>query len=201
MCVFVLGQSADVIILEEAAYIDEKMFKVVVAPLMGLNDIAVIAISSPSDGNNYYSELMTMIDVTTSGLMFKSCTVDSVCEDCKATGKELKCKHKAHELPHWKSAGRVERLMSFYKTKEEQEEFKMENLGVMGNLKQHCYQPEWVDSLRQHEKHVFSGTVSAIHIAYDPFGGAMTSDTAMIAMVNDKGLDVVSMQICRPSCP
>ena len=177
------------------------MFKVVVAPLMGVNDIAVIAISSPSDGNNYYSELLTMIDVTTNELMFKSCMIDSVCEDCKATGKELTCKHKAHELPPWKSAGRIERLMSFYKTAEDREEFKMENLGIMGNTQDRCYQKEWVESLRQHEKHVFSGTVNAIHIAYDPFGGAASSDTAMVAMVNDKGLDVVSMQISRPSYP
>lgn len=43
------GQGADVVILEEAAFMPAKVFKVVVAPLLGVDGTAVLAISTPDD--------------------------------------------------------------------------------------------------------------------------------------------------------
>lgn len=62
VCVIVAlrGQSTDVMILEEAAYMDRSMFFDVVAPLMLVEKTAVLAISSPSDEFNYYSTLLEL---------------------------------------------------------------------------------------------------------------------------------------------
>lgn len=185
------GQSANIVILEEAAFIDKKMFQVVVAPLMGVNDTVVVAISSPSDNNNYYSELIDMTD-DDGNSFFKVIRVEGVCEECKRAGLDLECQHMAHVLPPWKSQARLDRIMRYYKGKEDEEIFKMENQGTIGNTRELVYRKEYIELLRAKEKHTFTHAVTAIHVAFDPHGGGKQSDTAMIAMVYDQGMQVVS---------
>ena len=48
-CLELRGCTADVIILEEAAFMKERVFFKIVAPLMGVDDTAVLAISTPDD--------------------------------------------------------------------------------------------------------------------------------------------------------
>jgi len=54
--------SADVIILEEAAYMDLGVFYEVVVPLMEVKGTATIAISTPLGAWNFYSELTELRD-------------------------------------------------------------------------------------------------------------------------------------------
>ena len=50
------GVGGKIIILEEASRLDEAVFTEVVVPLFGVRDTVVLAISTPLDGDNYYSQ-------------------------------------------------------------------------------------------------------------------------------------------------
>ncbi len=54
------GCTADVVIMEEAAHMDPRVFHEVVVPLFGVVNTAVLAISSPVDDQNFYSELLEL---------------------------------------------------------------------------------------------------------------------------------------------
>ena len=54
------GSTADIIVLEEAAFMKEDIFLQIVSPLMGVDNTAVLAISTPDDEFGYYSELLNM---------------------------------------------------------------------------------------------------------------------------------------------
>ena len=56
------GVGGDVIYLEEAAFMDLKMFNEVIVPLLELETTALICISTPQDSTNFYSLMFEMKD-------------------------------------------------------------------------------------------------------------------------------------------
>ena len=56
------GTGGDLVILEEAAFIDESVFNEVVIPLLEVSNTALVGISTPLDKNNYYSSLVNLVD-------------------------------------------------------------------------------------------------------------------------------------------
>jgi len=74
--------------MEEAAFMDPKVFKTVVVPLFGVVNTAVLAISSPDDESNYYSELLEL--KTKDGeSFFEIIRIGLACVSCLDAGKEL----------------------------------------------------------------------------------------------------------------
>lgn len=88
------GCTADVVILEEAAHMDKQVFFTVVVPLLGVKHTAVLAISTPDDEFNYYTQLLEL------GL-FRCIKIGLTCDACEALG--LPCTHRIKRLPHWKT--------------------------------------------------------------------------------------------------
>ena len=56
------GTGGDLVILEEAAFIDESVFNEVVIPLLEVSNTVLVGISTPLDKNNYYSSLVNLVD-------------------------------------------------------------------------------------------------------------------------------------------
>ena len=76
------GVGGDVIYLEEAAFMDLKMFNEVIVPLLELETTALICISTPQDSTNFYSLMFEMKDPAGNAL-FNQQKIEMVCEDCK----------------------------------------------------------------------------------------------------------------------
>ena len=93
------------VILEEAAHMDKKVFFEVVVPLLGVKHTAVLAISTPDDEFNYYTQLLEL------GL-FKVIKIGLTCEACEAMG--LACTHKIRRLPHWKTMSKSNNSIIIY---------------------------------------------------------------------------------------
>jgi len=55
------GVGCRVAVLEEASRMDEAVFNEVVLPLLGVNNTSVIAISTPMEDSNYFSQLLRMV--------------------------------------------------------------------------------------------------------------------------------------------
>jgi hypothetical protein len=107
------GQGGKVVILEEASRLDEEVFTEVCLPLLGVNNTSLVAISTPLEENNFFSQLLAAKKPNGSSL-FKNLQIQLICNKCRSE-KKLDCPHNANNLPRWKSAARndlVKELMS-----------------------------------------------------------------------------------------
>ena len=94
------GVTANVIIMEEAAFIEPALFNEVIVPLLGVEGTAVLAITTPEqDLDNYFTILMDLKDPETDEDLFKTIRLGLACEACVAAGKGAECTHMAHLAP------------------------------------------------------------------------------------------------------
>ena len=107
------GVGGDVIYLEEAAFMDIKMFNEVIVPLLELETTALICISTPQDSTNFYSLMFEMKDPAGNPL-FNQQKIEMVCEDCKRGPHPENCTHMKHLLPRWKSGAKQDMVKQIY---------------------------------------------------------------------------------------
>jgi hypothetical protein len=93
------GTGGDVIILEEAAYIDPGFFYETVAPLLIMGNTSLLAISTLTSEINFYTRLLRMRDKLTGLPMFVSLSIELACRACIDAGKSADCVHKLHLVP------------------------------------------------------------------------------------------------------
>lgn len=172
------GCTADVVILEEAAFIKEQIFWQIVTPLMGVKDTAVLAISTPDDEFNYYSELVNMN-------IFKVIYLGKECKACTDAG--IRCIHR--KLPVWKTAGRQTKIEGFVKDKALLDR---ETRGIINTGKQFLFEKMWIHAFMGREPYKFNYPVQVIHTAIDPAGGGQSSDYAIGSMSMENSMKVVS---------
>ena len=104
------GTGGDIIILEEAAYVDPGFFYETVAPLLLVGVTSLIGISTLTSDINFYTRLFKIRDQVTGLPNFAQLQVTLACEQCKEDGKAGQCKHMLHLVPQWQSSARHERL-------------------------------------------------------------------------------------------
>jgi hypothetical protein len=183
VCVCVLpgtrGFTANVIILEEAAYMPVALFKKVVVPAMGVNNTVVLAISTPDDEFNYFSQILELKDASDRPL-FVTLKLGLACEACLAKGKPQDCVHKLAEQPPWKSTSRLRKIQAIMG--DDSATFTRENQGIVISSRQFMFPVPWVVSFMQQERVQFEHNVPLIHMAIDPGGGGSLSDYAMSAI-------------------
>ena len=86
------GVGGQVLYLEEAAYLDLSVFYEIVVPLLEMETTALIAISTPSDSLNFYSEMFELKDAQ-GDPFFRTINVSLVCDACRAAGQGSSCTH------------------------------------------------------------------------------------------------------------
>jgi hypothetical protein len=177
------GCTADVIILEEAAFIDPKVFNTIVAPLIGVDNTAVLAISTPDDELGYYCELMN------SGL-FRVLYLGADCSACDRAG--VKCIHKLLRLPKWKTAARQKKIEQVIK---DQNLLDRETRGKINSGKNFVFEKAWIQHFVARAPHKFLYPVQVIHTAIDPAAGAESSDYAIGSMAYENSMKVVSREV------
>lgn len=104
------GTGGDIIILEEAAYVDPGFFYETVAPLLIVGNTSLLCISTLTSEVNFYTRLMRMVDSSTGRSMFSCLKIQLACDDCLANGNAVDCVHMLHLVPRWQSSERHRRL-------------------------------------------------------------------------------------------
>lgn len=107
------GVGGQVLYLEEAAYLDLAVFYEIVVPLLEMDSTALIAISTPSDSLNFYSEMFELKDAQ-GDPFFRTISVNLVCDACKKAGKGASCTHNQDLIPPWKSAAKLDMVRALY---------------------------------------------------------------------------------------
>jgi hypothetical protein len=109
VCVETRGFQAHLIILEEAAYIDEEIYKNVILPLKSNAYLGTVAITTPANDLNWFSYFDGIRDED-GKKVYKTFFEGTACKACRDEGVPENCDHK--EMPHWKSTQGIKQIKS-----------------------------------------------------------------------------------------
>lgn len=179
--------TADVCILEEAAFIDPRLFKTVIVPLLGVSGTALLAISTPeADDDNYYSELMDMRDPDNPEKpLFHIIPIGLACQDCVTAGAASACTHKSSFVPPWKSAARQRKVAQILAG--DKDLHAQENMGMRVSGTQYMFPAQDIIRLAQRPRVTYTEPVRVVYCAIDPSGGGSQSDYALATVTRIKG--------------
>ena len=182
------GTGGDIIILEEAAYVDANFFYETVAPLMTIGTTCFLAISTLTSEINFYTRLMRMRDKSTGQPMFTCLSVQLACEKCRDNGKAAECIHLLHLVPRWQSGERHMRLKTIMQDRPDL--IQSELAGMAFDSLQCVFRPADLDIM-------FSQAPpepelnADVYVFIDPAAGGPQSDYAVLSFQRVKGLVTV----------
>jgi hypothetical protein len=183
------GTGGDVIILEEAAYVDQGFFYETVAPLLLVGVTSLICISTLTSDINFYTRLFKIKDPITGLPVFAQLQVALVCNACREAGTAASCRHMLHLVPAWQSSARHERLKAVMSDRPDL--IQSELAGLAFDALQQCFRAADIDALMVAEPPPFAWA-QRLYMIIDPAAGGPQSDFALITFYRQKGIIVVS---------
>ena len=182
------GTGGDIIILEEAAYIDPAFAYETVFPLLIVGNTSLLAISTVTSEINFFTRLLRMRDKTTDLPMFTTLSVTLACAKCREDGKAADCPHMLHLVPRWQSSDRHIKLKTIMQDRPDLIESELSGL-AFDSLQQVFRGPDLDIMFSQNPPdHVVNDT---IHLFIDPAAGGPGSDYAVLSVLRHKGLITV----------
>lgn len=104
------GVGGDILICEEAAYMDLGVFYEVVVPILEMEEACIIFITTPLGSFNFHSAFSRMRD--SKGRKVINCIkVGLICKKCRETDHPEECPHMKGRRPSWKSEDKFQNLI------------------------------------------------------------------------------------------
>jgi hypothetical protein len=179
------GTGGDLIVLEEAAYVDPGFFYETVAPLLLIGNTSLIAISTLTSEINFYTRLLRMRDKVTGLPLFTSISVQLACRKCIEEGKATACVHMLHLVPRWQSSDRHVKLKTIMQDRPDLIESELSGLAFDSN--QQIFRPAHIEIM--FEQRVPDPVLNeAVFLFIDPAAGGPQSDYAILSVTRQKGL-------------
>ncbi len=125
---FLRGKESHVTVLEEAAYIKPALIYSFVLPLLVNERRVILGISTPAGPENYFTKFFQLANQQRS--TFRVYHVQLCCDRCRERGQEIKCRHRLHLQPPWKSVESFEENAVLFA--DQVELFKQEEMGMIG---------------------------------------------------------------------
>lgn len=182
------GTGGDIIILEEAAYVDPGFFYETVAPLLIVGTTSLLAISTLTSEINFYSRLLRMRDKVTNQPLFSVLSVTLACAKCREDGKAADCAHMLHLVPRWQSGDRHVKLKTVMQDRPDLIESELSGLAF--DSLQQVFRSADMDIMFSQTPPPWI-TNDAIHLFIDPAAGGPGSDYAIVSVGRQKGLITV----------
>lgn len=188
------GIPADIVILEEAAFIHESTIAGTVAPYLKMLDSVLLMISSPKGQRNWLSRFVRNYansaqpdDRIEHDDLVKQANIELICEACRAAGKTpAECTHQEDLMPKWTTGAR-DHIIKLILTKEQMDN---EIYGRVGGSATNVFDQKI--HLQYLEGPGALVTLSDVHstmqklVVYtfgDPDGGGQLSKFALVSMV------------------
>jgi hypothetical protein len=149
--------------------LDQAVFTEVVLPLLGVRDTVLLAISTPLESSNFYSQLLAAKKPNGSTL-FKVIQIQLICAECLAKGITDNCPHGA-PLPQWKSSARGDLVKTLMSSDEQM--FLREQAGVVTENDTNAFDVESIIRMEHPSTYVNinSSFPAELYVAIDPAGG------------------------------
>ena len=172
------GTGGDVVYMEEAAFMSLDVFFQVVLPLLEMETTALIAISTPLDGLNFYSEMFEL-EGADGKPMFNTLKVGLACDRCQKLGKATECTHMKDIIPPWKSAAKFDMVKSVYGDRKDL--LARESMGQITNDAASVFSQKQVNALMKKPLWKMKSNPEYVFLGVDPNGGG-TSDFAIVTL-------------------
>jgi hypothetical protein len=180
------GVGGNIVIMEEAAYINKETFLEIVVPVLSLEDACLIGLSTKDKApSNFFNQLLK-------NDYFYKHEISYICEPCLAKGVRKMCKHKLDSIPHWSSEGRVEMIQQLF-GEENEDRFQRENLGVVEDTGPECFSERKIQQILTVPRYGLSKPPRFVYICFDPEAGTDISEkrTSEIAIISMCGPDYI----------
>lgn len=182
-------------VMEEAAFIEPIYFYKVCVPLIGVNNTAILAISTPGEGSsNYYNHLLNITNEDGTP-MFNTLEIGLACKACQIEGIPDRCYHKRVRLPPWKSGVRQRKQRRILENAGP-EIVAQEVMGVAFSGATHPFRSVLLTRWAQDDHCVSwlqeTAPPAVVFMAIDPAGGGSLSDFAVCTTVYWKRAFTVS---------
>ena len=192
------GVSANIVYLEEAAYLDMGVFYQVVIPLLELKTTALIGISTPSDSTNFYSELTELKDEAGESI-FNVLKEGMICDECLGKPNAEDCPHRLQDKPPWKSQEKTGIAKAIYGDKTSI--MNRELMGMITDEQQAAFEPSWTRAFINRAPYVLRAIdrVEYLFSGLDPNAGGEGSDMTIVTAFYMNGCWMVSVRfiVCR----
>lgn len=189
------GTNAEMILVDEAAFIPLEMFYEVIVPLIGMDKSVLIMISTPVDSYNLFTKLMTLDDPRDGHRLFLTVDFEMACARCKRRGRPQRCTHRLKYLPPWKSQDKQDIINLIMA--DQQTVLARETFGVVSDEGGSFIPPHaikhWFDAPRQTPD--AGEQAEAIVVAVDPnaAGSGNCSEMAIVSIALFIGKQLVSL--------
>lgn len=174
--------------LDEAAHIDPNLFYKTIVPILQLKNTSLLALSSPTGSENYYSQLLNLRDQY-GREWFKVISKNLVCKECQKgdRAKQLACDH-VPKTESWLSNDRLDRLKVL---DEHAEGTALQELaGMVVNEYQPAFNTKDIERCFNGPRVLTKSPPGIIFITADPSGGG-PSHLALASAYFDQALNLV----------
>lgn len=180
------GLSADLIVIEEMAFVSKELFEKVIVPLLGVSNTALVGISTPGESDdNFFNMLMecessechdgNYVNEGNEGLIprqgiFKTIQIHAnVCITCRQKLRLTSCVHAILQQPSWKPEGRMQKVKKLLKSNAMV--LKREALGLITEQKRFAFERQHISRVRTWPLYdLMRRHVPVVVIGVDPTG-------------------------------
>ena len=188
------GCGGDVVYMEEAAFMALDVFFEVIVPLLEMETTALIAISTPLDGMNFYSEMFELKGGDGQPL-FNQLRIGLSCGKCQAAGKAADCTHMKDIIPPWKSAAKFDMVKAIYGDRKDL--LAKESMGQITSDQCSVFPEKLINRMMERPEYKLRNAAKYIFLGVDPNGGG-ASEMAIITMTMEMNNIVITGMESHP---
>ena len=189
------GCGGDVVYMEEAAFMALDVFFEVIVPLLEMETTALIAISTPLDGMNFYSEMFDLKGGDGQPL-FNTLRIGLSCAKCQAAGKSADCTHMQDVIPPWKSAAKFDMVKAIYGDRKDL--LARESMGQITSDNASVFPEKLINRLMDRPEYRLQNSAPFVFLGVDPNGGG-ASEMAIVTMVMESNNIVITGMESHPA--
>lgn len=180
------GTGGDLIILEEAAFVDAGFFYETVAPLLCIGTTSFVAISTLTSDMNFYTKLISKTDPLTNLPVFKSIQIQLACQACIDAEKAHECVHMQHLIPRWQDGEKHRRLKTIMSDRPDLINSELGGIAAAGT--EQCFKTVYLDRMFAPGTTVDVVTGQDFFVSVDPMAGGERSDFAVVSFAIRRGV-------------
>jgi len=195
------GFGANIIIVDEAAYVKRETYYNVIKPVAMVKGTAVIHCSSPADQDNWYSRALQMVDPVAGELLHLTYGFISPCEPCHLLDPRemVKCTHVPQTIPLHKDPEKLRKAQQEYEQEGMAEHNLRENHGRITRSSRCVFTIRQLQSffnkprIRTNPAHTHS-SIQRVLMCIDPNGGGLNRCGLVIGYLNQHDNSLVVCQ-------
>jgi hypothetical protein len=187
------GFTVHMILIDEAAHIDENVWKFSIVPALGTEGMVLLALTTAQSVSNFFSKLIAL-KRNDGENVFETLVLTLVCDACQLAGKQNSCTHRMHLLPSWKPVGRQELIQTIL-GESDGNVYLQEAMGIILENPGNVFEKALIEKMAKRALYKITFMPDVVYSFIDPAGGGTYSSQAIVSLFTNNRDHVVSKTI------